>query len=456
MFPLVFLLVCLIVLLILLWVVLYEDILSPAVLLHISFIGAILLLLKGAERLGIKSYSYETSFLFLVGIISFTLGGIICALFGNRNKVRPYSGMRNPQPVVIYDYVYVAFTVFTAIVAYVQFRHEVAHVGFAGAFTEIVSNYRDEAVMEGVEANPFVSLTSRIVFALQPLIIFLTFYNRIVCNKKSGNLFVLIPCFFVYLLSVFVIAGSRGRIFTILFQVLFALSICYNFKGRIDENNVLAGNKIWFKFALPIILLGIPLFYYVGVIQGKRYSEMSLFEPVENYFSYGLIHLNHTVETGVYEVKDFGGWSFAGFYSALNKIGADYPFYDSIPFYERYGNTLTIFGRWYQDFNIIGVIIMSIIVGYFFFFVYYKMIYARNNTSAIKNSVLYVFFMGTIIMASYDDWVKGLLTINGIFQVIFLYAVLLWITADLKNINNSVIIPFRKIIISRTEFASLK
>ena len=459
MFPLFFLLFCLVVLLIIIWAVLYKDVLSPSVLLHLSFIGAILLLIKGSERLEIKSYSYETSFLLLMGILSFTLGGIIRALIEN-DRIRPYSGLRNPQPLIVKNYLYVVFVLFTVIVAYVQFKHEVAYAGFAGAFTEIVSNYRDDAVMLGVEPNPFVALASRMIFALQPLFIFLTLYNKIVCKRKIVNLTILIPCILVYFVSIFVIAGSRGRIFTILFQILFALSICYNFvgynKGNRNNNIISAGDKIWLKFLLLVVLIGIPTFYYIGVIQGKRYSEMSLFEPVENYFSYGLIHLNHTVDTGVYEVKDFGGWSFAGFYSALNKFGAEYPFYDSIPFYDRYGNTLTLFGRWYQDFNIIGVAIMSLLVGYFFSFVYYKMIYARNNASVIKNSSLYVFFMSTIIMASYDDWVKSLLTINGIFQILFLYVVLLLVTINLNKRDNCLIVPYTKIVINKHDLLSLK
>lgn len=459
MFPLVFLFICLVVLLIVIWAVLYKDVLSPAILLHLSFIGAILLLIKGAERLEIKSFSYETAFLLLMGIVSFTLGGIMCSLIQNDRR-RPYSGLKNPQPLIVNDYLYVAFVSFATIVAYVQFKHEVAYVGFAGTFTEIVSKFRDDAVMEGVEPNPFVALGSRMIFALQPLLIFLTLYNKIVCKQNFGKLIVLIPCILVYIVCIFIIAGSRGKIFTILFQILFALSICYNLagfgKGITTDGKTLAGNKIWFKVALLVFFIGIPTFYYVGVVQGKRYSEMSLFEPVENYFSYGLIHLNHTVETGVYEVKDFGGWSFPGLYSALNKFGADYPFYDSVPFYSRYGNTLTLFGRWYQDFNIIGVAIMSLFVGYFFSFVYYKMIYAKDKESIIRNSTFYIFFMPTILMASYDDWVKSLLAINGFFQIFFLYIVILIIKNSIKENSCKVMSNYKKIKISNTDFESLK
>lgn len=448
MFPLIFLLICLVALLLIIWVVLYEDILSPSVLLVISFIGATLLLLKGAERLEIKEYSYETVFVFIVGIFFFILGGMIRALSETR-KISPYSGLKNPKPLIINKSIYVVFVLFAAFVAYVQFKYELAHVGYVGTFTEIVSDYRDEAVKEGVESDPFVALSSRIIFSLQPLLIFLTLYNKIVCKRKLGNWFVIIPCIITYVICIFVIAGSRGKIFTILFQILFALSICHNLadsKGNKDSNSWknLSGNKIWIKFALLTILIGIPTFYYVGVVQGKKYSDMSLFEPVENYFSYGLIHLNHTVTSGVYETKDIGGWSFAGLYALMNKFGANYPFYDSVPFYDRYGNTLTLFGRWYQDFNIVGVIVMSLLVGYFFSFIYYRMIYARDNSSVIRNSVFYVFFMNTILMASYDDWVKGLLTLNGIFQILFLYCILLFVTTKLNKKSRTIFVIINK------------
>lgn len=420
-----------------LWRIYDKDILSPIILIHISFIGALLLFLSGAERLEIKSFSPETAYLLAAGIISFSFGGM-CAALSIHNRKRPYSGMVIHVPIEIKEYYYILLIVFSIIVAYVQYRHEVSVYGYASmGFTAVISSYRDQSVIGEVEGNLFVALSSRIVYVIQTMLIFTLCYNKIVCKEKIKHPIIVTIYLIILAVTTFIMAGSRGSIFRLLFQTLFSLSICYNFqsvcknKGR--KLKKLRGSKVWIVTATYIALISIPLFFYVGVLQGKKYDEMTLIEPIENYFSYGLIHLNHTVETGVYKGSEWGQWSFAGFYSMMNKFGAHYPSFDSVPFYSRYGNTLTLFGRWYQDFGYVGVIIMSIVSGMFFSILYYKMKYAQNIWESYKYSVLYVFFMMIIMMASYDDWIKGQLALNGIFQIILLLIMIKVVMSSMKK-----------------------
>ncbi len=446
MFPLQFFVFCLFLMLLLYWRVFKGDILAPVILIHFSFIGAALLLLSGAERLEIKDFSYETTFILITGIEMFSFGSLLYRIPFLKRGTTYLKDTRIAPSQVAWDggvsiMVYILFVLFSALVAYVQFKHEVAYVGYAGAFTEIVSDFRDDSVMLGVPQNPFVSLGLRIIFVIQPILLFLTFYKKIVCGNQLKYSFLLFLLLIIYAACMFIMAGSRGRIFSILFQIMFVLAICYNLpkshgnlkqtcskhRGKHGIPFSYDGSKILVKSGLIVALIGIPAFYWVGVLQGKKYSEMTLFEPVENYFSYGLIHLDYIVRTSVYEPKDFGGWSFAGFYGLLNKLGADYPDYDHLPFYGRYGNTLTLFGRWYNDFGIGGVIIMSFIVGCFFSWIYYKMIYSRNLRTFIRYAIAYVFFMDIIMMASYDDWVKSKLTLNGAFQITLLFICLKYI-----------------------------
>lgn len=470
MFPLQFFVFCLFLMLLLYWRVFKGDILAPVILIHFSFIGAALLLLSGAERLEIKDFSYETTFILITGIEMFSFGSLLYRIpflkrgttYLKNTKITPLQTAWDGEIPIM---VYILFVLFAAIVAYVQFKHEVAYVGYAGAFTEIVSDFRDDSVMFGVPQNPFVALGLRVIFVIQPFLLFFSFYNKIVCGNKWNHPFILILLFLAYIVCMFIMAGSRGRIFSILFQIMFVLAICYNLpKVQVIHKQIkemhrakrgisfnYAGSKILVKTGLIISLIGIPTFYWVGVLQGKKYSEMTLFEPVENYFSYGLIHLDHIVRTSVYVPKDFGGWSFPGYYGLLNKMGAGFQDYDNLPFYGRYGNTLTIFGRWYNDFGILGVIIMAFLVGVFFSWIYYRMIYSRNLKTFVRFAIAYVFFMDIVLMASYDDWVKSKLSLNGAFQIVFLYILLKIIV---KNAKKRSIPPKTKKIICNSELRS--
>lgn len=415
----VILLISLMLLFIVLWRI-EKDFLSPSILIVISFIAGVVLLINGHNRLEIKTISNETVLLLFLGILAFIAGGVVSK--NNKNNKRFYNAFNNPKPINITIKHYILFTIYSAVTAYIQFRHEMNYVGFAGTFTEIVSEFRNDAVAveSTVSKNEWVNINSRIVFALQPLLIFTILYNKIICKKRITRPAILLLCAFIYTASVFVMAGSRGRLFSFFFHILFSAVICYNFSGGTSEKKTLLGNKIMVKVGIFLILIGIPLFYFSGALQGKNYEDKSVFEPAENYFSVGIIHLDHTITSSTYKSEHFGQWSFSGFYSFLNKTGEKYKNYDILPFYGRYGNTVTIFGRWYQDFNVIGVIIMAFLTGFIFSKVYNKMLYANNIRDAFFYSVFFVFLINRIVMACYDDWIREFVSINCIFQIIVL------------------------------------
>lgn len=111
----------------------------------------------------------------------------------------------------------------------------------------------------------------------------------------------------------------------------------------------------------------------------------------------------------------------SGIYSVLNKMNLIFTgSYDFFPFYKNYGNTVTIFGRWFVDFGLTGLVIMSYLSGLFYSYIYYRLKYTPSRKMAVRYSCLYIFLYSAIIMASYDDWVRSVMTLNGIFQIIIL------------------------------------
>lgn len=414
------------------WIVNRKDFLSPGVMINLSFIGALFLFVLSMDRFGIKNLSAETIFLLISATAVFMLGNALGRT--KKHNTIAYSGLKDEVTnTKLSLFFFVIFTIFALIVAVIQFRYIRSIMGNV-YFASMMHDFRSESLMDELPQHPAVVIGGRIIYALQPILIFFLVYQTYVCRKKVGNKYCIIIFTILYATSIYIISGSRGRIFQIIFQYLFSYIICY--KTQI----VLFGKKVlkqqsWKRLVLLSILIIIPIFYYVGVASGKKYDEISAFESVSNYFTYGLFRIDNFIKGEKVLSEHFGQWSFPGIYSLFNKLGGNYGNYDFFPFYENLGNTSTIYGRWYVDFGYMGVYVLAFWNGFLYSLFYNKMKYATTGKNAFVASTVFVFMMGNILMASYDDWTRSLYTINGSLQLllIFIFSKKLYIYATRKT-----------------------
>lgn len=399
------------------WIVNRKDVLSPNVIINLSFIGALFLFVLSMDRFGIKSLSTETVFLLISATAVFMLGNALGK--SKKHNTIAYSGLMEevtkPKLALLF---LVVFTIFALIVAIIQFQYMRSVVGNV-YFASLMYYFRSKSLANELPQHIVVVIGSRIVYALQPILIYFLVYQNYVCRKKVGNKYIVITLAILYAISIYIISGSRGRIFQIIFQYLFSYIICYKTRCVLFGKKVLK-QQSWKKLVLLSILAIIPIFYYVGSISGKKYDEISAFESVSNYFTYGLFRLDNFLKGEQVLSEHFGQWSFPGIYSLFNKLGGNYGNYDNFPFYENYGNTSTIYGRWYVDFGYIGVYVLALWNGFLYSLFYNRMKYATTGKNAFVASVIFIFMMGNILMASYDDWTRSLYTINGSLQLLLI------------------------------------
>lgn len=415
------------ILLVLSWYLSKYDVLSPSVLICASFIGGTTMYILGSKRLQAPEFTLQTTMYLLTGIVVFMFGCETCKLFVK--TTRKYSDIKQyvafsgdvAKPINLPQYVYVVFLILVGITTALQIYHVKRMVG--GSIISALSIYREESLLEGRTGNSLVNLLSRIVYGVQPVLLFVICYNKYIAKKKSKHPILLGIGMVLYMASLYLISGSRGKIFSVFFQLLFAATLTLNYGGNIQRSSVRTnkkrGNRFWLKAVILIAAIGIPLFYYGGVIGGRNYSQISAFQSVENYFSYGLIRINLIIsKLNSVSSENWGQWSFPGVYSLLNKMQlVSTKSFDFFPFYKNYGNTVTIFGRWYVDFGLAGMVVMSYISGIFYSYFYCRLKYTSSKKMATHYSCLYIFLYSAIIMASYDDWVRSVITLNGIFQI---------------------------------------
>lgn len=428
----VFLLLIFFALLIISLIISRYDLLSPSVLLCFSFITGISFYLLNAKRLARVDFNILT-----VGLLSLcaslfvitenVLKFILIKIYRYNDK-NHYNAFSNITYIFRQNYLTkITILILLIICTIVQIHHEITYVGSGGSIMARMATYRNIALTPGVQDitnNLFVLIYARIIYALIPVYIFCFIYNRIVRKKKLARPLLTYLVLTLSIVCIYLLTMARGTIFSIVFQILTAIVMCYNFSARnYKRKNLNKGRTSWFKYALLIMLLGIPLFYWGGVLSGKNYDQITPLQSVGNYLSYGLIRLDHIVSHGFIESDHFGQWSFNGVYSFLNKLGGDYPDYNIFPYHLNYGNTITIIGRWYVDFGVVGAIIMSCIISGILTYVYFRFSYSPNISTVLFNSFIYIFIIPNIYMAVYDDWFRNILSINQIFQIFVIFIV---------------------------------
>ena len=173
------------------------------------------------------------------------------------------------------------------------------------------------------------------------------------------------------------------------------------------------------------------LFTYVGSFIGRYETQKSGLQNVAEYACGGLysfnLHLDRAAST-----KIFGQASFTYAYSVPQNMGLMPRTDDSMITgeFDLYGNTITIFGRWYRDFGTPGVYVMTCLVSLFYSTMFYKKVdYSSNRVKEHHfGRIFYCHLMTGLIWAGYDDRVAPLMATQTVMLLVlvpFMYRLLI-------------------------------
>ena len=129
----------------------------------------------------------------------------------------------------------------------------------------------------------------------------------------------------------------------------------------------------------------------------------------------------------------FGQSSFADVYDKLINFGL-LPESARMAYHEfdKFGNTLSLFGRWYEDFGILGVIIMSIIVTALFSLAY-EYLQRRSNGNIWTHvwTAIFLTEVVSLVWAGYDDRIRTLLAFSQ-FVIVGLIGLFIYVGYQVK------------------------
>ena len=389
----------------------HGDIICPnsVFILSLTLCSGLLMLYYKKWNLSISVGTYVT---YITGASTFIIFGelgkyLIKSIRFTRNR----DGVRNEIRISSMRVCGLIVLTFIGIVFSYQFLKT-----FSSSIIKAISIYRN-GLTAGRIAIPFLpSQIYKITNAASYISVYILAYN-LSRKCRLHNYGILVIYVILSLFDFYIFSGGRqGIIELVIFGIL-----SFNIHRRNLEKKT--NYKRIMKYAGLAILI-VPLFYYSSQLVGRNFERIRDFSPLEyitRYLGGGLVALDTIVKKATM-TQHWGQSSFANIYAKLVSMGVLSDSIENMSFHDffQYGNTVTIFGRWYEDWGIWGVIIMSALVGYFYNALYMMMKKVIRKNQAVPS--LYVVLYSKLILgmfwAGYDDRVCQMLSFSYILIII--------------------------------------
>lgn len=294
------------------------------------------------------------------------------------------------------------------------------------SWNQMISQYRDMRVYGKISGGFLISQLNKILISAAYVFAYIVIYNKIYKNtpiKKEGKT-IIFSCLALIFNTVF--SGGRQGIIEFIIYCFLVYAILLGKKTGVEKLQ----ERFLVKAALAI-LLAAPAFYYSSQLVGRNFSRISQFsipEYLARYLGGGLYAFNlhiHNPRITQY----WGQSSFANMYTFLQSLNILPDHIENLSYhaFERFGTTVTIFGRWYEDWGTAGVVCMSALVALVFANLYYSKIkYSTDSKPNDWSIILYAKLSMALVWAGYDDRVTAILSFSTIV-ILILMSIWCWL-----------------------------
>ena len=391
-----------------------KDIFSPPNILLLGFIFSTIFAILNIDTWNFNM-GYRTFFVILLGILGFILGFyIFFYIFYRNNYIISKMNKNYPRISNVKMIIYIIIQVVALIAVYNAVTYVASMYGGGDSLGEEIFLYRTALI---TKSDDFVRLPT-IVTTLYDFSYYCTYYiiyillNRYYIEKKIQK---------IYLVSIFItvstalLLGNRGDT---IFLVLGFFIIKYIFEMRENSWKIKINIKIITKYALlgVLLLISFPTvgLYLVG--RGNDIDEIinGTFEQLSMYIGAPLKLLD------LYMYTDYGSSSIALGFNTFNEfyrwigyrlsivewdklIGNEFRYDNGV----LLGNVYTMFRPFVADFGLVGVFLLSFIMGLFFSFLYTKIKYTEfiyNKYNIDCYLIIYATFIVSIVLGFFTNW----------------------------------------------------
>lgn len=292
-----------------------------------------------------------------------------------------------------------------------QYRNQFLHLnGYTGTLTGLF----------------VLSQFYKIALALTYINSYVHVFNSVMTNRSilKNKSYIFILLLFIVDSSIF--NGARqAAIELVLFNLLVYLFIII----KLGKVNLL---KLFLVKLIPLFILSPVIFWLTGILVGRTDGRGPM-RIVVDYLAGGIYTLNNYIYNPA-RTQYWGQSSFADYYDKFANWGwIPDSARMSYHAFDKFGNTMTLYGRWYEDFGFLGVIIMSALVAIVFNYVYqYIMALTYDDKRTHLFSILFLMGSISLIWCGYDDRIRALLAPSQLI-IFIITSVLFWVLYEVRG-----------------------
>lgn len=266
----------------------------------------------------------------------------------------------------------------------------------------------------------------KIALILTYISAYVAIYNGVFLDKpifKGTGLIIIVGLFCIG--SSIAMGARQPAIEIFIFMILTYLFF------MVKEGYVNQIKRFLFKL-IPVTIVSPFLYILYGILVGRQDGNNITLERIAELLAGGIYALNAHIWEPARTIY-FGQSSFADVYDKLINFGL-LPERARMAYHEfdKFGNTLSLFGRWYEDFGILGVIIMSIIVTALFSLAY-EYLQRRSNDNIWTHvwTAIFLTELVSLVWAGYDDRIRALLAFSQ-FVIVGLIGLFIYVGYRVK------------------------
>lgn len=266
----------------------------------------------------------------------------------------------------------------------------------------------------------------KIALMLTYISAYVAIYNGVILDKpifKGTGLIIIVGLFCIG--SSIAMGARQPAIEIFIFMILTYLFF------MVKEGYVNQSKRFLFKL-IPVTIVSPFLYILYGILVGRQDGNNITLERIAELLAGGIYALNAHIWEPARTIY-FGQSSFADVYDKLINFGL-LPERARMAYHEfdKFGNTLSLFGRWYEDFGILGVIIMSIIV-IALFSLAYEYLQRRSNDNIWTHvwTAIFLTELVSLVWAGYDDRIRALLAFSQ-FVIVGLIGLFIYVGYRVK------------------------
>lgn len=296
-----------------------------------------------------------------------------------------------------------------------------------GSFSARMESYKKIRLYGDVKHGFITNQLYKIDKAVAYFVAYIVTYNWACCKVsplKNKNALLIIA---LYAIFSFVLQAARQHAIEILLYIVLVYLLLIS-----KEHDIKKILRVVSRI-IPIVVVGVFVFYNTMALAGRRQSERDVLEYFAVYFCGGLYAFNLHVDEPARSMY-WGQSSFSEVYAILAKLNlVPKEAVASYHGFELYGNTVTMYGRWYEDFGAAGVYLMVLLVSAVFSIALYKRVQGRRRKPNHLASMLYCMCLISLVWAGYDDRIRPLFSTTTI--IVFLSMAILEVVFVEKKIK---------------------